>query len=336
MIADVLTTYAESNARVFKAREQTVGASDVGQCARKIFWLKNECDPVYGTARDPDFRDGWGARMRGTVFENYFWEPALRACFGKALLYAGSEQQTLVNEFLSATPDALLTGLPRDALAVLGVADIGGDRSLVVECKTADPRTNLDEAKPEHVFQAQVQLGLFRELTPHRPAFALISYTNASFWHEITEFPIAFDPDVFATAKRRAALIMTARAADDLKPEGWIAGGRECEFCPFTRACGRKRHEVPTQANADPDPQFVAEIVDLARALKHEEHEAKAASARLRELQTDIRERLRSRGTPCRQRGRFGGVVASKRTVVLQHAGNPWRGYACRRRSHPV
>ena len=294
MIREALDAHARATARVFDERAQSVGASECGQCARKVFWLKNEGDPVHGAPRDPGYVDVWGARARGSIYETHFWEPALRARYDKDLLFAGADQRTLVSEFLSATPDALLINQPRDALAHLGVPDIGADRSLVIECKTADPRSSLEKAKSENIFQAQCQLGLIRKLTKHAPEYALISYTDASFWHETREFVVRYDETVFQNATARARTIMTALSADELAPEGWIAGGRECQFCPFTRACGRKRTDVPTQPVAEPDPQFVAEVVDLARAIKDQEAETDAADAKLRELQNEMRERLRS------------------------------------------
>jgi hypothetical protein len=198
---------------------------------------------------------------------------------------------------LSATPDGLLIEQPADALAGLGVADIGSDASVVIECKTIDPRARLDGPRPEHVFQAQVQIGLIGELTKHRPEWAVISYANASFLGDIVEFPVRFDPAVFATAKKRATQIAVATSPGELKPEGWIAGGRECEFCPFTKACGVIRHAVPTQPQAaPPDPQFVAEIVDAARDAKRQRAEVEAATTALREIEHGIRERLRIRG----------------------------------------
>jgi hypothetical protein len=261
MIRETLDAYARASARTFaEDRHNTVGASEVGQCARRIYWLKMEGDPAYGVARDPQYRDAWGAARRGAIFEQHFWVPALRARFGERLLYAGDQQQTLALEFLSATSDGLLIGLPRNALVELGVADLGCDE-LVVECKTADPRARLEQAKPEHVFQTQVQLGLLRELTPHRPNFALISYTDASFWDNVIEFAVAFDAAIYATAKERARNIMLARSASELAPEGWVAGGSECKFCPYTIACGRAR-----TGKTDADAQFVAEVGDLARA----------------------------------------------------------------------
>lgn len=296
MIREALDAYAKATARVFEGRQQTIGASDIGQCARKIFFAKNAGDRVYGTASDEDYADPWGAALRGRLFEEHFWVPALRARHGTKLLYAGNDQRTLVSGFLSATPDGLLIGQPCDALAQLGVADVGGDGSIVVECKTTDPRTKLHEPRAEHRYQAIVQLGLMRELTAHRPQWAVITYANASFLDDVLEFAVAFDVPAFAGAKARASRIMTATVAGELKPEGWISGGRECRYCPFTSACGVLRHAVPTQPSAEPpDPQFVAEIVDLARTAKSRRYELDAATTRLREIEHEIRERLRSR-----------------------------------------
>jgi hypothetical protein len=239
MIREALDAFARATARSFAGRENAVGASEIGACARRTYFAKNEQDYLLGQDRDADHVDAWGAAQRGSIFEVAVWEPALRACFGERLLFAGADQRTLVSGYLSATPDALLVELPRDILAPFGIADIGEGAALVVEGKTLDPRSRLDEARSEHVYQINVQIGFIRELTPHRPEFGLLSYVNPSFWNEVVEFPVAFNERLFAVAKARAAEIMTARSGDDLKPEGWIAGGRECEYCPFTVACGR-------------------------------------------------------------------------------------------------
>jgi hypothetical protein len=71
MIAEILTEFAVTTARTFAAREQTVGASDVGRCARQVYYEKNETDPSYGAPRNPDAVDGWGARLRGSIFEQH-------------------------------------------------------------------------------------------------------------------------------------------------------------------------------------------------------------------------------------------------------------------------
>ena len=168
MIAEALAAYACALERSFDDRVNGVGASEIGQCARKVYFAKNAGDRVYGAASDEDFESAWGAALRGRLLEDHFWVLALRARYGDKLLYAGEAQQTLTSDFLSATPDGLLVDQPRAALAALGVPDIGGDGSVVVECKSIDPRARLDEPKPEHRYQAVVQMGLFRELTRHR------------------------------------------------------------------------------------------------------------------------------------------------------------------------
>ena len=280
MIAEALADYANATARVFDEREQTVGASEVGQCARKVYWLKNSDDPVHSATRDESFVDGWGAAMRGRIYEDHFWVPAMRARFGDALKFAGAEQWTFASGFLSATPDGLV---------------VTAAECFLLECKTIDPRTKLSGPKPEHHFQVQSQLGLVRETSKYKPTHAIVSYTDTSFWNEVVEFKIVFDPAIYETAKQRAATIMTALAFDELKPEGWIAGGKECEWCPFTKACGRERARVPDQAG-EADPQFTAEIADLAREAKAIEAAADATTAQLREIQNEIRERLRAKG----------------------------------------
>lgn len=294
IIAQTLDAYANSTAKTWSHdRLNTLGASEVGQCARKVFWLKNEGDAKYGAKRDPDYVDSWGARMRGTVFEDAFWEPALRARFGDRLKYAGRDQKTLVSDFLSATPDGILTSLTKaEQLAIGTEADCA-----MVECKTADPRTNLAEAKSANVYQTQVQMGLVRELTPYQPTHSILSYTDASFWNEVREFVIPFDQAVFETAKARATLILTATSIDEVKPEGWIAGGRECNYCPFTIACGIERRNLPFQDVGPPvDPQFAAEIRGLAVELRACEAERDRNESLVRMAQEMIKSRLREKG----------------------------------------
>ena len=105
MIADALATYAKATARAFAGRENTVGASEVGMCARKIFFAKNAGDHVYGAGSDEDYADPWGAALRGRLFEDHFWVPALQARHGDKLLLAGERQRTFVSGFLSMSPE---------------------------------------------------------------------------------------------------------------------------------------------------------------------------------------------------------------------------------------
>jgi hypothetical protein len=289
MISEVLADYAKSlrGGSSGAGRAFTLGASDIGQCGRKVFFAKHD------GPRDPDYVETWGAALRGQIIEQTFWVPALRARFGANLKFIGDRQRQFRRGFISATPDALLINAPRDILTPLGIADIGSD-CLLLECKSVDPRVKLDAPKPEHSYQAIVQLGVVRETTEYQPNYVLLAYTDASFWDLTTEFVVGFDPGVYANAKVRATKVLTAKAASELPPEGWIAGGKECKHCPFTKACGIERRAIPN-GGGQADPQFAAEMRELAIAHKAKAAEVETAEARLRASQHEIKERLRAK-----------------------------------------
>lgn len=291
IIKTALDAYARSKAleKTFLLdRTRTIGASEIGQCARRMYWVKNE-----GRVND-DHKDGWGARIRGSVMEDKFWVPAMQKRFGKNLLLSGKQQTTIADRYLSATLDGIVINQPRNALAIMGVPDIGPGLCFNLECKTIDPRVNLTEAKQEHMLQTQTGMGLIRDLTKYKPEVTIVSYMDASFWDDVDEYAIRFDPSIYQKMHDRAVKIKTASNAHELKPEGWIAGGKECEHCPFTDACGVIRRSVPERELAA-DPQFVAEITDLC--LTHEKVKKKvgAAEAELNEIKDQIKNRLREK-----------------------------------------
>lgn len=241
-IRDLLHSYVSDHlaAKTWSGHDRlsTVGASEVGQCLRKTWFSKNE------VAADPDYEDRYGARLRGDLIEQHYWVPGLRAALQPPaqLLFAGEEQKTLVDGYLSATSDGLIVGLERSALTHLGIPDIGEGAAagpcVAVEAKSIDPRVDLKGSeKPEHSFQTQVQMGLLRHATPWRPEVALISYVDASFLDDITEFAVRFDERIYSAAKARARQIMTAPTALDLPAEGKLAGGDECKYCSWSSRC---------------------------------------------------------------------------------------------------
>jgi hypothetical protein len=294
IVADALDIYVRGSFKPFLTdRMSTVGASEIGQCARKVFWIKNEDDARLHAPRDEEYIDTWGARLRGSTFEERLWVPAMRKRFGRRLKYAGKSQRTFVDNYLSATPDAIVTDLTEAEKQAIGT-----DASCALfECKTLDPRATLTEAKAENIYQTHVQMGILHATTDLRPTHAVISYADASFWNEVKEFVVAYDPDIYAAAQQRAAVIMTSTNVEEVAPEGWIAGGTECRYCPFTKPCGVQRRNLPFADNDQPvDPQFAAEITDLARELKAAEGQGKTYEAHVRDLQDTIKNRLREKG----------------------------------------
>jgi len=313
-IADAVNAYGRNLGTKFddEIRRHSVGASEIGLCARRMHYLKTATptDAVETraqaqgdkrrAAQDPD---NWGAHVRGTIIETDIWVPALRARFGDDLKMAGAEQRTLTLGPLSGTPDGLLTGKSGAALLRAHGIKVGSTADCVVEGKSIDPRVDLVAEKPAHAAQVQSQMGLIRELTPYRPDFAVVSYIDASFLHEVSEFVVKFDPAVFERAKARAARILTS-SAEELKPEGWITGGKECAWCPWIQRCNALRGGVP-EKERPVDAQAVAEIVDLCREALAAQRTQDQAAERFRELQEEIRDRLRKLDTR-----RIPGVVA--------------------------
>ncbi len=297
MIKATLDAYAASSRRQWQTdRSQTVGASEIGGCARRVAFSKTVDDPVSRVEQDDDFEDSWGAARRGNLIEDHLFVPAVRARFGAAALFTGDEQRTFTSGFLSATPDGLLIEQPRNALAHLGIADIEGD-AIDLDCKSIDPRTRLTGPKPENVFQVQVQMGLIRETTNFRPGYAVISYIDASFLDRVTEFAVRFDPGVYETAKDRARQIMTAAHGKDLRPEGIMAGGADCRWCPFTRQCGTIRAARVPKDVVDMPADVASLVTQQAALAKDKAADVEMLEAEIAQHKERIRDALEGAGS---------------------------------------
>lgn len=314
-ITDMLATYSEANRRSFAHdRTQSVGASDVGQCLRKSWFSKRG---VGTYERDSDYEDSAGATDRGSVYENEIWAPALKLHKpGRSrLLYSGTNQETLKSGWLSATPDGLFVDLERDCLQnhpTGAVEDIESQRSpflsgesdfgcVVVECKTIDPRANLKgKPKPNHVFQVQAQMGLIRERTKFLPNYAILTYTDASFFDRVTEFVIPFDPKIYRAAHVRAERIMTAIDASALPAEGKDSGSKDCEYCPYKRACAAVSMEAaPAEVRKGValTPGQDAAFANAAFSATVHASNEKIAATRKKEAQAEVKAILKDADT---------------------------------------
>jgi len=202
------------------------------------------------------------------------------------LHYAGRYQRTFIDpdNYLSATPDGV-------------VADLDKSECFLVECKSIDPRAKIEQARPEHVYQVQVQIGLVRQLTPFKPSYGVLTYIDASFLDESKEFRIDFDEGLFDQAKERARAIMQANAADELRPEGYIAGKAECEHCPFRRSCSTMRANAVPSEEGKLDEVTLAKLASLAQLRAIEKGRAEEAELRARQTEDAIKKILREAGT---------------------------------------
>lgn len=271
-------------------RSQTVGASEVFDCLRKVFFKKRGAE--LGYEKDVDADVSWGATRRGDILENYFIVPALSQYLpqGAKLLFAGDDQKTLFFKRNSATPDGLIVGLTSDALSGLGIPDIKSD-CVVIEMKTIDPRVGLVEEKAIHHGQAQIQMGLIRDTTPYKPNYAIVLYIDASFLDNIKPFVVEFDENKWKAAQTRANTVWAHDKADDIRPEGKIDDG--CKFCEFKTACSivitGKIPEAKKKYNYDDDAKeqvsgLVNEIKDLEVIIKDYEKNIEEMKSQIKDI----------------------------------------------------
>jgi len=271
-------------------RLDTVGSSEVFTCLRRVWYGKTEA-PV-----DPGYEENRGAMERGNLIEAHYVIPGLQSQLppGLKLYRCGAEQMTLLIGRLSATPDGVLVNEGNYPVEVDGLT-INPMEAIAIEFKSIDPRVNLQEAKQHHWGQNQVQIGMFKREGVFKVVGGLILYVNASFLDEVSTFVVMPDDRVFIRATERADQVFATTNPTEIRPEGKIAGGQECEHCPWYELCaadnagrvpdyppqGEKKKSlqrpIPSQAEAE-----LAEAIAIAEGLKrqYEAMEPQVAAAR--------------------------------------------------------
>lgn len=229
MIADGLKEFAQNTRRTWKHdRQKTIGASEVGQCARAVWYDKNNTPP------DPSYVPAWGFMLRGSVCEETYFAPAMKAKYGKRFRYGGEAQKTFIDPPLSATPDGLLRDVTPEECRDWSIEPTD---CVLTEFKNIGSYKLSEAPKPNHEYQVQVQMGLVRAAGRYSPTAAILVYVSAFDWSNIREFAIPFNPNVFEYAKHRAAWILAAPSAAAVTPEGRLSGGNECRYCAFKATC---------------------------------------------------------------------------------------------------
>lgn len=223
-------------------RSTTLGASEVFSCIRKAWFDKRGKE--HGYEPDVDYVEDWGALTRGNLIENHHVVPAIKDHMpdNTVVLFTGDDQKTLAIKRASATPDGLITGLPKNGKVRIkaGRQDFTIDNiesdCIVLEIKSIDPRATLNEERRKHNGQTHMQLGLFNELTEHKPVYSIVLYIDASFLSNVTPFIVKFDPEVYATGKMRSEIPWQCEDPAELTPEGVF--DNDCEYCKWRGACG--------------------------------------------------------------------------------------------------
>jgi len=251
-------------------RLETVGASEIGQCERRVGLEK-----LLG-------RNGWdkgyvpnlGITYRGQNIEAAVAVPVVREAIKShnvTLEWTGTQQKTFIHGPMSCTPDGLVkTGMggvaEYDMLAEYGIPNLPGVWPMfLTEFKSFDPRSNTEKfPKNVNVKQVNAQIGIVRRVAGpfyRELSHGMILYFDASNYRNMKPYAVTYDDALFKSQELRATRIMSkvSGAKDDaydktnghfveveavgyltrsLKPEGYIKGGDECEYCPFAKRCG--------------------------------------------------------------------------------------------------
>lgn len=287
---DVAREFALSRRKSFgHDRNKTIGASEIGKCARRVKYTK------LGTEHDEGYVDANGFATRGDVMEDAWTAPLVAYWVekhGGRLLYATqAEQVSFVGKGvpISATPDGLAVGVSRDILARYGVPDIGDSGVLVPELKSISPRFGKHKLpKPEHPVQTLVQLGMIRQATEHRPDWGCVVYVEADDFWNVDVFPVKWDERVFKSLVRRADHIMKCDDPNKLPPEGKMRGGSECSECPFARRCIGYRPYVVDDDPRAPTRAEVAKVEKLAAKVHTLDTKLDQITKKKREAEADL------------------------------------------------
>lgn len=276
-------------------RAATVGASEIGKCIRQT-WLAKKEHPA-----DEGYDPSVGALIRGDLIENEVWVPAIREAVtdkfpGVELLHAGGDQETLFDGFLSSTSDGCIVNRSNEAVELFGVT-LDPGKAMAVECKSIDPRVDLREPKPEHSIQVRVQMELIRQTYGYDVVCGVLTYIDASFFDTCHEFIIERDPAFVETMKDRARLIMKGQNAADFRPEGKMAGGKECQYCPYQAHCADATAAAIPTDEVEVDGQTLRTI-ENAIATRDRAAQAIDEWNQTKEAATEaIKEALRAAGT---------------------------------------
>ena len=171
-------------------RKLTVGASEVGNCIRQVYYSKHG----YPEERP----QSWGPATRGNVVEAW-----ARGRLRAAGFQVENVQRTLISPPLSATLDMTIDGMP-------------------VDLKSFDPRIH-DPVRQKHRLQLQVQMKLTGA------AVGWLLYVNASDFSDLREVELEFDPSV-AEAMRERAWIMLRAAEPPEREGRWTGDCTWCPF----------------------------------------------------------------------------------------------------------
>jgi hypothetical protein len=291
-------------------RSQTIGASEIGGCLRRLVYSK------HGVEQDADFFQDLGAAERGNVIEDWL-DNLLKGGLpdNVKIIWSGKKQKTLVHGKQSATPDGLLLSTDGDPFEIEIDGQTYKGTCVYLEIKSIDPRPfdNLSEPKAQHVTQCRqgMHLTYITSKNKYAPKFAVIIYVNASFLNQIKVFKVDMHTDIAQHLEVRANSVWSDYTPDKLPiPEGKIEGGKECMYCAWRKRCQNiEVSSIPTNENSNYVEAVEHRVRDLAIKRKELFAVTKSDGVRLKEIDQEIMEVLREADTR-KVSGDWGSVTA--------------------------
>lgn len=304
--AGVLDYFKSKRKKWKHDRTKTIGASEIGKCARAVVADKRN------VPADEGYVENLGMAQRGDVMENYFTAPLVRFMAkqvgGRAVHTGQSNQMTLIDpeSERSATPDGMLVDLHPAALQAYGVKDIEFPR-ILVEAKSIDPRFGKEKLpKEEHVAQATQQLGLAR-MKGFDVTWCIIVYVDASDYSDVRVFPVRYEGKTFASQSVRAKSLMTFARSDkdwhQLMPEGKMLGGTQCRYCKIAQSCLGFAPWLPKENQAVPEETAIA-LATEAELIDADETELAEREKAIAERKAKLRAKLANEGVRYLRKGK--------------------------------
>lgn len=209
-------------------RRAYVSASEIGKCARMIWFSKNL------TLEGGKFY--WGYAQRGHAHEAWIVEQLRAFEHEYGWNYIGDEQVSFYDGYQSGTPDG-----------VFSKENFWG----LTDFKSIDPRKKVTALPdPVHIKQVVQNMDLVEHCLDVEFDGALLAYSNASDYSIVHEFWIPRKSpqvgEMMIQLEDRAEYIMNAKSAEEIEPEGLYTG--DCTNCPFKAECSgaiqQKKNEV--------------------------------------------------------------------------------------------
>lgn len=214
-------------------RNETVGASEIGKCAKQINFRKSGAEGIRSE------NSTYGFAVRGDILENHFLAPTVISYFkdkeGTVAENLGEDQVTIRDGYLSCTPDGKLLNAKKEDIVDFFFRNcecphekLNDYDDYAIEFKTYATIAIKEVPEETHVSQVQAQLvlmGLDK---------CLLVYCHASSL-DIKTFLIERNKNITLEGLQERAESVITGDNEDLFAEGLVLG--ECKYCEFSHLC---------------------------------------------------------------------------------------------------